>query len=42
MKPFTPKLSRRLDRAIIGTESGSRFWRLVKRLLEWHIFGGRL
>lgn len=43
MRPFSPKLSYKLDYATIRTEQGSRLWRLIKRLLEWWIFdtGGK-
>lgn len=41
-RPFNPKLSLRLDRAVAATERGSRWGRLKKRLLEWWIWGGEV
>jgi hypothetical protein len=37
-RPFSPTLSYRLDRAILRAEEGSRFWKFVKRILEWIIW----
>jgi hypothetical protein len=41
MRPFDPRLSLYLDRALLRAEQGSRLWRIVKRLIEWHVFGGK-
>jgi len=37
MRDFDYRTSLLLDRAVIGSEAGSRFWRIVKRLLYWWI-----
>lgn len=38
-RPFDPRMSLKLDRALLRAERGSRFWRLVKRALEAWVFG---
>ena len=42
MRQFNAKLSYRLDRAVVGDEGGSSFWRFIRRLIEWYIFGGKI
>lgn len=39
MRTFDAKLSYKLDHATAKSEQGSIFWRVVKALLEWWIFG---
>jgi len=38
-RPFDPKLSYRLDYALVRDEQGSWLWHFIRRLIEWYIFG---
>lgn len=37
MREWDYRTSLLLDRAVIGSENGSRFWQVVKRILGWWI-----
>jgi len=41
-REFDARLSARLDLAIVKSEQGRPLWGMVKRFLEWIIFGGKL